>query len=457
MAASSAAPKDPPAFPYAVTLATSFGFLLVQLDVSIVNVALAAIGDGLQIGMSGLQWVVDAYSLTFAAFLLLAGSLSDRIGARRVFIAGFALFMAASLGCGVAPTIGVMITARLVQGLAAALMVPSSLALLNHACGSEAAVRHRAVGLWTAAGSVGLALGPVAGGLLIGTIGWRAIFLVNLPVGVAGLWLTLRRVPDVRGGQGHFDHAGQILGIIGLFAMAGAAIEAGQQGWTSEVGLGGLGLAVMALTAFLFVENRASHPMLPLGFFRNSAFSAALAIGAVINFTVYGTLFLTSLLLQHEWSFGAVETGWVFLPCTAVVGAANVWAGSAARYHGTRRLMALGLLVGAAGFATLAIGAPNGSVALVILGLVLMGAGIGTAVPAMTSTLLGTVPKARGGVASGVLNTVRQAAGALGVAVFGALITGNAAHGAEVAMVVAVLLSLAALAACLTMGREPET
>ncbi|HYZ60934.1 MAG TPA: MFS transporter, partial [Acetobacteraceae bacterium] len=224
-----------PALPLAITTATSFGFLLVQLDVSIVNVALAAMGGGLQAGVAGLQWIVDAYALTFAAFLLLAGSLGDRIGPKKVFLAGFGFFLAASLGCGLAPTVGVLVTSRIVQGFGAALMVPSSLALLNHACAGDAGLRHRAVGWWTAAGSVGLALGPVLGGVLAGALGWRSIFLVNLPVGAIGVTLTLRSVPEAEGGGGHFDWTGQALAIVALFGLVGAAIGEGSQGWVSPV------------------------------------------------------------------------------------------------------------------------------------------------------------------------------------------------------------------------------
>lgn len=449
MASSSIAGTKSSAIPLAATAATSFGFLLVQLDVSIVNIALARMDEGLGAGMTGLQWIVDAYSLTFASFLLLAGSLSDRVGARRIFVAGFAIFMAASLGCGLAPGLDFLIGARLLQGGGAALMVPSSLALLNHACAGDAATRHRAVGLWTAAGSVGLALGPIAGGLLIGAAGWRSIFLVNLPIGALGLWLTLRSVKEAPAGRGHLDLGGQVIGIVMLFSLVGAAIEAGERGWTSPLVLGCLGLSASALAALLLIETRARHPMLPLPFFREPAFCVSLVIGIAINFTVYGTLFLMSLVLQKARGYGPAETGLVFLPCTITVGIANVWAGYAAARHGTRRLMMAGLLGGACSYALLLASLPDGPVLVICLALALMGAAIGTAVPAMTSALLEAVPRERGGVASGILNTARQAAGAMGVAIFGALLGSDSPGGAEAAMIVAITLSLAGAATIL--------
>jgi DHA2 family methylenomycin A resistance protein-like MFS transporter len=183
--------SDPAALPITI-LATSLGFVVVQLDGSILNVALPQIGISLGTSVDGLQWTVDAYFLVFAVLLLSAGVLSDRMGARRAFVSGFAVFPVASLACTLAPSPAVLIGARAVQGASAALLVPCSLALLNSACGDDAGVRARAIGIWTAAGAAGSAAGPVLGGLLVGFVGWRSIFLVNLPIGLIGIWLTLR-------------------------------------------------------------------------------------------------------------------------------------------------------------------------------------------------------------------------------------------------------------------------
>ena len=283
-------------------LATCLGFLLVQLDVTIVNVALATMGAELRAEISTLQWVVDAYAIGFASLLLSAGAFGDRIGSRRVLAAGFALFIAASTGCGLAPNAGILIAARVLQGAGAALMVPSSLALLSHACGHDQKLRGHAVAWWTAAGSVGLAAGPIAGGLLIHAFGWRSIFFVNMPLGLLAIWLTLRFVEETRRrrcARRGFDVAGQVLGIVTLAALTGAVIEAGENGALAPLVSGCIALAVAAGAGFILTERRGAHPMLPLGLFNNRRFSSTMLIGLVINFVLYGAFFVLSLYFQH--------------------------------------------------------------------------------------------------------------------------------------------------------------
>src|SRR5690348_440391 len=204
--------------PLATVAVTSLGFVVVQLDVNVVNVALARIGTELGAAMSALQWVVDAYTLVFAALLLTGGALGDRFGARRCFAAGFASFTLASLACGLAPQVASLVAARAAQGLGAALLVPSSLALLSHACGEDNARRARAVGLWTAAGGVALAAGPILGGALVDALGWRSVFLINLPVGAAGIWLTLKLLEEttLAASPPPLDLPGQALAIVAL-------------------------------------------------------------------------------------------------------------------------------------------------------------------------------------------------------------------------------------------------
>ena len=235
-----------------IVTAASFGFVVVQLDVTIVNVALPAIGRDFNVGVAELQWVVDAYSLVFAALLLSAGVLGDRFGSRRAYLAGFWLFAFASLACGLAPTGATLIAARAVQGIGAALLVPSSLALLNHASGHDAALRARMVGMWTAAGGVSIAAGPIVGGLLVGWLGWRTIFLVNLPICAFAALLTLRTVPKRCGAAtrgGSLDPLGQVLAILALTGLVGAVIEARPLGPTHWVVLGGAAIALSPAAA----------------------------------------------------------------------------------------------------------------------------------------------------------------------------------------------------------------
>jgi DHA2 family methylenomycin A resistance protein-like MFS transporter len=402
-------------------LATCLAFLLVQLDVTIVNVALATMGAELNSAISGLQWVVDAYAIAFASLLLSAGAFGDRIGSRRVLAAGFAAFIVASAACGFAPDAAMLIAARVAQGAGAALMVPSSLALLNHACGNDQKLRGHAVAWWTAAGSIGLAAGPIAGGLLIHWFGWRSIFFVNVPLGVLGIWLTLSFVAETRIGNQRkgFDVLGQILGIVTLAALTGAVIEAGESGILAPLVLGCFAIAGGA--GFILAESRGANPMLPLGLFGNRRFSSTILIGLVINFTLYGFLFVLSLYFQHARGYTPEQTGLAFLPLSAAVGFANVFAGWLMTRTGPRPPMMWGLIGGALGFVLLAgIGAQT-AYAMLLPSFLLISCGVGMAVPAMTTALLSTVEKTQAGVASGALNTIRQASGAIGVAVFGVI------------------------------------
>src|SRR5712672_492204 len=249
--------------------AMSLGYGVVQLDVTIVNTALNSIGASLGVGVSELQWVVSSYTIAFAAFILTAGALGDRIGAKRIFMAGFALFTAASLACALAPDATILIAARCVQGLAAVILVPNSLALLSHVYADDKA-RGRAVGVWAAGASVALTAGPFVGGGLITLVGWRSIFLVNLPIGFAGLWLTWRFAEEItRAPQREVDLPGQIAAIVALGTLAGALIEGGAAGWENPFVLAGFATSAVFAVLFAWRESRAPQPMLPLSLFRH--------------------------------------------------------------------------------------------------------------------------------------------------------------------------------------------
>src|SRR5258708_7558714 len=282
-------------------LATSLGFVVVQLDGAILNVALVQIGISLGTSVNGLQWTVDAYFRAFAILLLSAGVLSDRLGARRAFVSGFAVFSAASLACALASSPAALICARAVQGGGAALLVPCSLALLNTACGSDSGARARAIGIWTGAGAVAWTAGPVLGGLLVGFIGWRSIFLVNLPIGLIGIWLTLRFVDQTERSplQHGPDLVGQTLAILALLGLVGSIIEAGSLGWRAPLVLLGLVLAISAGVGFIIVEAKTEAPAVPFELFRHFAFSAAPIIGFSWNFYVYRFAFAFSLSFQQ--------------------------------------------------------------------------------------------------------------------------------------------------------------
>src|ERR1700761_1550035 len=270
--------------------AMSLGYGVVQLDVTIVNTALSSIGDSLGGGVAELQWVVSAYTIAFAAFILTSGALGDRIGAKRIFMAGFAIFTAASVACGLAPDAWTLIAARAVQGLGAAILVPNSLALLSHAYGDDKS-RGRAVGIWAAGASLTLTAGALGGGGLIALVGWRWIFFVNLPIGLLGLWLTWRFASETtRAPQRELDLSGQIAAIAALGCLAGAIIEGGAIGWRNPFVIAGFAASAVLAVLFVLQERRAPQPMLPLTLFANGTFSAAALVGLLVNVAFYGLI-----------------------------------------------------------------------------------------------------------------------------------------------------------------------
>jgi DHA2 family methylenomycin A resistance protein-like MFS transporter len=401
--------------------AMSLGFGVVQLDVTIVNTALNIIGESLNGGVSELQWVVSTYTIAFAALILTAGALGDRFGAKRVFMAGFAVFTAASLACASAPTSTILIAARTVQGVGAAILVPNSLALLNHAY-PEGKERGRAVGWWLAGASVALTAGPPIGGALIALAGWRSIYLVNLPIGLAGLWLTWRYAGDSPPASRVLDLPGQGAAIGALGALAAALIEGGRLGWTDPWVIAAFGATVILIILFLARESRAREPMLPLSMFRNRAFTRTTLIGLLVNVPFFGLIFVFSLYFQEINGLSPLATGLAFVPMMGAVLPINLLAPRLAERFGGPATVAAGALISAAACLAL-LGIERGTSYWALCGqLVAMGCGIALSVPPLTSSLLGSVEKSRSGVAAGVLNSARQTGSVLGVALFGSLI-----------------------------------
>jgi MFS family permease len=275
-----------------IVAATSFSFVVTQLDVTVVNVALPHIASSLSVQVSGLQWVVDAYTLPFAVFMLSAGVLGDRYGSRRTYLMGLAIFAAASLACGLAPNVSTLIAARAAQGAGAALLIPSSLALLNHAAANDHKIRAHAVGLWTAAGSVAIAAGPVVGGLMVAAMGWRSIFLINLPLCIVGAVLTFQSVSSTTHTDTthHLDPLGQLLAILALTGLTCSVIEFRPLGMHHPLVIGGATLAMFAGIAFYFAETKSAEPMLPFGLFGLPNFSPSVVFGTIVNLTFYGTI-----------------------------------------------------------------------------------------------------------------------------------------------------------------------
>jgi DHA2 family methylenomycin A resistance protein-like MFS transporter len=410
-----------------VIAASSFAFAVIQLDVTIVNVALPRISEDLGASLAQLQWVVDAYTLGFAALLLSAGVVVDRLGAKRVFSAGFVGFALTSLACGLAPGPGFLNVTRALQGIGAALLVPSSLAILNEACAHDWRLRARAIGIWTAAGGVSIAAGPVVGGLLLTWLGWRSIFFVNLPICALGLILTLRCVPPSpisKEEHRSFDLPGQALAIVALTALIGAVIEARPLGIAHPFVVAGCLLALVGIAGFIAVEARTASPMLPLHFFQLPGFSPAVAFGVLVNCAYYGIIFVLSLYLQKTMGYSTIQAGLAFLPLTGTFIASNMASGWMVGKTGSRAPMVLGALIGAVGYLLLVRLDGHATFVQMLPAFVLIPAGMGLAVPAMTTSILSSVDRARSGTASAVLNAARQVGGAIGVAAFGALVSG---------------------------------
>jgi DHA2 family methylenomycin A resistance protein-like MFS transporter len=436
-------------------LAICLGYLMVIVDVTIVNVALPSISRDLGGGIGGLQWVLDAYTIVFAGLLLSAGSLGDRIGAKRCFNAGLIIFIVASALCALAPSVPALVGARLVQGVGAALLVPSSLSLLRAAY-DQPAERARAVGIWGGVAGVGAASGPVLGGLLVGLLGWRAVFVVNLPIGIVGLVLAARYLPNPRGSRAEgFDPRGQVLGILSLTLLTLGLIDGGQEGWSSLMTIIPLVAFICAATAFVAAERTANDAMLPLWLFRSRTFSGASFVGLAINLGFYGQLFAISLYFQQVRGFSALQTGLALLPEGIFVALGAVLSGRVTARAGPRLPMLIGLLCGAAGFAGLTMAGRQTSFGVLVAPLVAAGFGMAFTMPAATAAIIEAAPARRAGIAAGVLNASRQTGGAIGVALLGTLLAGSGlVPGLHVAMTIsAAAFLLGAVVTALTVGR----
>lgn len=402
--------------------AALLGFFLISLDALIVTVALPDIGRSLGGGMSGLQWMVDGYTLVFAALMLSAGALSDRIGARQAYGGGLVVFALASAACGLAPGLGVLVAARLVQGAAAAVMMPASLALVRQGFPDQAK-RAQAIAIWTVGGAVAVAAGPVLGGALTATVGWRWIFFVNLPAGLLALAL-LARVPASPRLPARLDVVGQVTAVVAMGSLTYGVIEGGDKGFGRPLVVASLLVAAVAAAVFLTAQARSAHPMLPLPLFRSRVVAVSLVVGFMLNAAYYGGVFIFSLYLQQERGQSALQAGLMFIPMTALVAVVNLASAKLAARFGPRVPMVAGQLVGTAGLlALLGVGAHTDVWTVAAL-MVPVGLGGALAVPALTAMLLDVVPADRAGTASAVLNTGRQVGGAIAVAVFGALLAG---------------------------------
>ncbi len=416
-----------------VVLATVLGSGITFLDSTVVGIALPSIGREFHGGVGTLQWVVTGYSLTLAAFLLLGGSLGDRYGRKRIFSVGVVWFAAASALCGIAPNAGLLIGARVVQGVGGALLTPASLAILQASFRPED--RARAIGAWSGLGGVTSAAGPLVGGYLLAVASWRWVFFINLPLSAAVLVVTARHVPESRdpSSTGRIDTVGAALGVVFLAGLTYGLIEAPSRGWSSPAVVASLTVAAVAAPAFLVVEHRLAHPVLPLKLFRSRQFSGANAVTFAVYGALGGALFLLPVELQIVKGYSPLASGLALLPLTLVMLALSARSGALSARIGPRLQMTVGPLIVGAGLALLARATGPGSYWTEVFPAVLVFAfGLAVTVAPLTSTAMGAAPPENSGIASAVNNVVARAAGLLAVAVLPLLagLTGAAALGA---------------------------
>lgn len=400
--------------------AICLGFLMITIDATIVNVALGPIVADLGGSLAGAQWIVSAYTIAFATFLLSAGAWADRIGARRAFLIGLGLFGVGSAACAAAPSIGTLIAARAVQGLGAAFLMPCSLALITHLfpAGPE---RRSALAAWAGISSVGMAAGPILGGVLTDTVGWRAIFLVNLPVAALAAVGILAYVVETTRRHHPLDPPGQLLVVTALGALSAGFILAGDLGWVAVGTLALLAVGAGAAVGFWRVERRVALPMLPPELFRSRRFTLVVGIAGIFNFCLYGTLFCFTLYVHERLGLSPLDTGFALVPLALLM---TTCAFSSSRFIarvGEWRSMVSGLGCGALAAVLLAT-VGGSSPAAAILSSLPLGA-VALCMPAMTALAMAEAPPDRIGLAAGVQNAARQAGGALGVALLGTLLT----------------------------------
>jgi EmrB/QacA subfamily drug resistance transporter len=405
--------------------AVSFGLFMIMLDNTIVNVALPSIQRDLEIGISELEWVVNGYALTFAVVMLTGGKLADLLGRRLIFVVGLAIFTAASLACGMAPSAEWLIGARIVQGVGAALMNPATLSIITATFPPRQ--RGMAIGIWAGVSALALAIGPLVGGVIAEHLHWGWIFFINVPVGVLAILVARLVITETRdtSAEQRLDVPGLATSAVGLFALTYGLIEANTYGWTSVRILSLFGLAAAALVAFVVLELRQRVPMLDLSLFRDSTFAGANTVMMLVALAMFGVFFFVSLFVQNILGYSATEAGATFLPMTLLIILIAPFAGRYSDRVGSRWLMGAGMVcvgVSLLIFSRLDMGSDFWSL---LPGLLVGGVGMALAMTPTTAAAMGAVPVDKAGVGSAVLNSMRQVGGSLGIAVMGAIVTSH--------------------------------
>ncbi len=401
-----------------------FGLFMPMLDNLVVNVALPTIQHKLGAGVSGLQWIIDAYTLTFASFMLTGGALGDLYGRKRFFMSGLVVFTFGSLMCGLSTSIGQLISFRAVQGLGAAMLLPGSLSIITATFSGKE--RGAAIGIWAAMSGLAIAIGPVIGGFLVEHISWQSIFYVNVPVGIIGFALTLfvvRESKDVSRSR-RVDPPGLVTGTAGLFFLVYALIEGNARGWTDGLIIASFALSAVVLTTFFVIESRRESPMLPLSFFRIPTFAAANVVAAAVFFALFGSVFFLTLYLQNVQGYSPVGAGLRLFVFSVVILLVAPVAGRLSDRFGSRWFMTIGPLVAAGGLGLLLRTHVDSSYVGVLLpAFLVLPFGMALTMTPMTAAVMSSVETRHAGVASAATNTSRELGGVFGIALLGAIFT----------------------------------
>ncbi len=442
--------------------AVSFGLFMIMLDNTVVNVALPAIQDDLGADLSQLQWIVTGYALSFAALMLIGGKLADAYGRRLLFVAGIVLFTGASLWCGLADSGEMLIAARVVQGVGAALMNPATLSII--AATFPPKERGMAIGIWAGVSALALAIGPLVGGLLTEHLSWHWIFFVNVPVGVIAVAASFLLITESKD-ETHesLDLPGLATSALGLFALTYGLIEANEYGWTSARILGAFVVAVVALVSFVVIERRRRSPMLDLSLFRSGTYAGANLAMLLVALAMFGVFFFVSLYMQNVLGYSAVQAGAAFLPMTVLVILVAPIAGKLSDRHGSRWLMTIGMILLGVQLLYLSQLGPDAGFWNLLPGFVVGGLGMSMAMTPTAAAATRAVPVHKAGVGSAVLNAMRQVGGSVGIALMGAIVANQASGrpgvegfmaGFEHALFVASLIAFAGAIVAFALVRQ---
>ena len=445
--------------------AVSFGLFMIMLDNTVVNVALPAIQEDLGTGLSELQWIVTGYALSFAALMLIGGKLADAYGRRLLFVAGIVLFTAASLWCGFASSGDMLIAARVVQGIGAALMNPATLSII--AATFPPRERGMAIGIWAGVSALALAIGPLVGGLLTEHLSWHWIFFVNVPVGAIAIAASFLLITESRDDTHEsLDLPGLGTSALGLFALTYGLIEANTYGWTSARIVGSFVVAVISLASFVQIERRRRSPMLDLSLFRSGTYAGANIAMLLVALAMFGIFFFVSLYMQNILGYSAVQAGAAFLPMTILIILVAPFAGKASDKYGSRWLMTIGMVLLGVQLLYLSQLGADATFWNLLPGFIVGGVGMAMTMTPTAAAATRAVPVEKSGVGSAVLNAMRQVGGSVGIALMGAIVAAQTSGrpgvdgfmaGFERALIVAAVIAFAGSIVAFALVRQEET